>query len=122
MKTTKLLTIMAIVILAISCKKENQVSTKPVAAFEIDQESQLDPGAGIPIEYNFTNTSRNATNIRWNFGTEYSSTEQNPSIVLYFSDFEPDIPYRDKFPVTLTAFNGTDSSKITKYDYVEYPI
>lgn len=119
-KNLKTIALIVIVILTVSCKKENQISSKPVAAFKIAQDTKSSDA--VPVEFNFTNTSKNATHIRWNFGSEYSSTEQNPSIVLYFSDFEPDIPLRDKFPITLTAFNGTDSSTITKYVYLAYNI
>jgi hypothetical protein len=120
MKNLKTIALLAIVMLAISCKKDKQISSKPVAAFEIALDTKC--YEGNPVEFNFSNTSRNATHIRWNFGSEYSSTEQNPTIVLYASDFESDIPLRDKFPVTLTVFNGTDSSKITKYVYLAYCI
>lgn len=120
MKNLKTIALIAIVILAVSCKKENQISSKPVAAFEIANDTRCHED--VPLEFSFTNSSSNATSVRWNFGSEYSSTEQNPTIVLYISDFEPDISFREKFPVTLTVFNGNDSSKITKYVYLDYCI
>ena len=122
MKNLKTIALIAIVILAISCKKDKSVNPNlPVANFTIANDT-IPYGIGSNLVFDFTNTSTNATSYRWDFGGGYTTTTTNGHIayttidlVDFFSTNA--IPGGDIYhsnQVKLIAKNGNDSSVITK--------
>ncbi len=73
----------------------------PVATFTLGNDN-----CNAPCTVNFTNTSRNATSFRWDFGNGITSTEQNPSIQFSTAG---------NYTVQLTASgsNGTNTTTQT---------
>jgi hypothetical protein len=122
MKNLKTIALIAIVILAISCKKDKSVNPNlPVANFTIANDT-IPYGIGSNLVFDFTNTSTNATNYRWDFGGGYTTTTTNGHIAYTTTDlvdfFSTNaIPGGDIYhsnQVKLIAKNGNDSSVITK--------
>ena len=74
----------------------NQIDN-PVAGFTYQQ--NLDE----LYEINFTNTSQNATNYLWNFGSGNTSTEENPNFTFAFDN---------TWPVSLVVSNACGSDTI----------
>lgn len=122
MKNLKTIALIAIVILAISCKKDKSVNPNlPVANFTIANDT-IPYGIGSNLVFDFTNTSTNATSYRWDFGGGYTTTTTNGHIAYTTTDlvdfFSTNaIPGGDIYhsnQVKLIAKNGNDSSVITK--------
>lgn len=121
MKNLKTIAIIAIVILAVSCKKDKTISPNlPQANFTISDDT-IPYGIGSNLVFEFTNTSANATSYRWDFGGSYSATTTNARIAYTSSDVTnfftsqtvPDgILHTNS--VKLIAKNGNDSTVITK--------
>jgi len=76
----------------------------PVADFTINN-TVINMGNTVT----FTNTSTNADSYLWDFGTAGTSTEANPAITFSNSGY---------FTVSLTAYKGEESDKITKTDVI----
>ena len=119
-KNLKSIALIAIVILAISCKK-SKVDPNAVTANFTTVDDSIPYGIGSNLVFDFTNTSTNATSYRWDFGGGYSATTTNAHI-SYTSTNLADFFTMTAFAggnyytnqVKLTAKNGTDSSVITK--------
>ena len=122
MKKLKTMALLAIVILAASCKKNNATNPNlPIANFTIIDDT-IPYGIGSNLVFDFTNTSTNATSYRWDFGGGYSATTTNGHIayttidvVNFFSTnavVGGDIYHSNQ--VRLIAKNGNDSTIISK--------
>ncbi|HUM53233.1 MAG TPA: hypothetical protein PK431_15515 [Chitinophagales bacterium] len=121
-KNLKSITLIAIVILAVSCKKNKSVNPNlPIANFTIIDDT-IPYGIGSNLVFDFTNTSSNATTYRWDFGGGYTTTETNGHIAYTTTDLVNffstntvvggDIYHSNQ--VKLIAKNGNDSTIITK--------
>jgi len=122
MKKLKTMALLAIVILAASCKKNNAINPNlPIANFTIVNDT-IPYGIGSNLVFDFINTSTNATSYRWDFGGGYSATTTNGHIayttidvVNFFSTnavVGGDIYHSNQ--VKLIAKNGNDSTIISK--------
>ncbi len=122
MKNLKTIVLIAIVILAISCKKDKSVNPNmPVANFTVADDT-IPYGIGSNLVFDFINTSTNATSYRWDFGGGYSATTTNGHIayttmdvVNFFSTnavVGGNIYHSNQ--VRLIAKNGNDSTIISK--------
>ncbi|HUM53250.1 MAG TPA: PKD domain-containing protein [Chitinophagales bacterium] len=82
MKKTKLrLIAVAMTLLAIACKKEDN-SPKPVANFNITSNDTLN----MDQEFSFTNTSTGATSYTWDFADGTSATTVNATKTYEFDN------------------------------------
>jgi PKD repeat protein len=122
MKNLKTIALIAIVILAVSCKKDKSVNPNlPIANFTIADDT-IPYGIGSNLVFDFTNSSSNATTYRWDFGGGYSATTTNGHIAYTTTDIVNffttnavvggDIYHSNQ--VKLIAKNGNDSSFIVK--------
>ena len=121
-KNLKTIALITIVILAVSCKKDNAINpNSPIANFTIVNDT-IPYGIGSNLVFDFTNTSTNATSYRWDFGGGYSATTTNGRIAYTTTDLVNffstnavvggDIYHSNQ--VKLIAKNGNDSTVISK--------
>ena len=121
-KNIKTIALIAIVILAVSWKKDKSVNPNlPIANFTIIDDT-IPYGIGSNLVFDFTNTSTNATSYRWDFGGGYSATTTNSRIAYTTTDLVNffstnavvggDVYHSNQ--VKLIAKNGNDSTVISK--------
>lgn len=121
MRNIKIFVVLALTVIAISCKKdEAEKSILPIANFNILNDT-IPYGIGSSLVFQFTNTSTNATSYSWNFGGGYTSTEVSPSYSYTTADVSSFFTTQEVAEgrlytnqVRLLARNGADSSFITK--------
>jgi PKD repeat protein len=102
-KLNSLITLVLLMIIASSCKKE-EIKDLPIAHFHF----VINPLNFYEVI--FTNTSQQADNYKWDFGDSHTSTEENP-VHIYSSD--------GTYTVRLTAINETgDSASYSEVIYI----
>lgn len=96
---------------AMACKKED--TTKPVASFNITSNDTLN----VEEDFEFTNTSTNATSYIWDFGDGTTATTTN-AVKSYDSDDSSLDEAYNTVVVKLTAKDANGNSSVATKNIV----